>query len=317
VLVGAGAAQAADRPNHKPTRLWSEYPLGEKATLPAETTPPPRQEPNTASTQAFRPPSATTDDGGSSAPIFVALAAVALALLSITVVRRRARAPAAPALLASVPQQGAQSMSRFTRKNDDENAEERDEPEGAVVRLADKMSSYSVEDAPPGDSTPPESPRAEGAEADQPSEPMEEAGAPAPSSYAELGAHVSTMLAVTEETARQIIADARREADALRDEATEYAEKRRRDAQENAARITAKAADDASSLEQAGEESRRRMAEDSERHRQLVLLSQMIEESLRQTLASSRETLDQLETMVDELAGEAATWERNAPVEAA
>jgi hypothetical protein len=333
VLVASGAARAAETPaKHKPTKLWSEFPLGKPR--PAMTAPavPPRPNPQAGpteartqagSTEATQAPTTQTDGGDSTTLFLFVLALAGATLVSVAVVGRRTRAPAAPAQLAAIPQEGAGSMTRFNRKHGEHATAENDKRN--VVRLADKMSSYTVDEATEdAESTaePVTDAVAEDAEAAtqtaEPDSDAPEAVTPtAPSTYAELGAHVSTMLAVTEETARKIVADAQAEADAVKADADAYAEKRRRDAHENANRITAKAADEARSLEQAGEETRSRIDEESERHRQLVLMSQMIEESLRQTIASGRETLDQLDSMVDELARDAADWEEQPEAERA
>jgi hypothetical protein len=338
VLVASGAARAAETPaKPKPTKLWSEFPLGKPR--PAMTAPavPPRTKPQAGQTEA-RPQAASTEatqapttrtDGGDSTTLFLFVLALAGAtLVSVVIVGRRTRAPAAPAQLAAIPREGAGSMTKFNRKHGEQAAAENEGNERNVVRLADKMSSYTVDDAQDAEESPTEiiaDAVAEDAEAAtpaaEPDAPESDAPEPitpaAPATYAELGAHVSTMLAATEETARKIVADAHAEADAVKADADAYAEKRRRDAHENANRITAKAADEARSLEQAGEETRSRIEDESERHRQLVLMSQMIEESLRQTIASGRETLDQLDSMVDELARDAAGWEDRPQVERA
>jgi hypothetical protein len=335
-VLTSGAARAADTPRHKPTKLWSEFPLGETqppsagSLTPPRRDPgavsalPPRRDPDAVSALAPRAPASDAGGGNSTTLFFLALALAGITLVSVAVVGRHARRPAAPALLAANLRKGAQSMTRFNRKNTEQADLEKDDAERAVVRLADKMSSYSVDDESSDDDTEAPSSTHEEVSDDETASPAVESSpaaeadtASTPSSYAELGAHVSTMLAVTEETARQIVADARAEAEAIKEDAKVYAEKRKRDAQENASRITARAADDARSLEQAGNENRARMDEESERHRQLVHLSQTVEETLRQTIVSGRETLDELESMVDELAGEAAGWEEPAPVERA
>jgi hypothetical protein len=327
VLVASGTARAAETPaKHKPTKLWSAFPLGKPRPAMTEPAVPPlpkpqggtTEAPQAGSTEATQAPTAQTDGGNSTTLFLFVLALAGATLVSVAVVGRRTRAPAAPAQLAAIPREGARSMTRFNRKHEEQAAAENDKRN--VVRLADKMSSYTVDgDTEEAESTaePVTDAVAEDAEAatpaaepDAPESDTPEAVTPtAPATYAELGAHVSTMLAVTEETARKIVSDAQAEADAVKAEADAYAERRRRDAHENANRITAKAADEARSLEQAGEETRSRIDEESERHRQLVLMSQMIEESLRQTIASGRETLDQLDSMVDELARDAADWE--------
>jgi hypothetical protein len=331
VLVASGTARAAETPaKHKPTKLWSAFPLGKPRPAMTEPAVPPLPKPQggsteaapqAGSTEATQEPTAQTDGGNSTTLFLFVLALAGATLVSVAVVGRRTRAPAAPAQLAAIPREGARSMTRFTRKHEGQAAAENDTRN--VVRLADKMSSYTVDGAteeaestaePVTDAVAEDAeaatPAAEPDAPDAPESDTPEAVTPtAPTTYAELGAHVSAMLAVTEETARKIVADAQAEADAVKAEADSYAERRRRDAHENANRITAKAADEARSLEQAGEATRSRIDEESERHRQLVLMSQMIEESLRQTIASGRETLDQLDSMVDELARDAADWE--------
>jgi hypothetical protein len=329
VVVASGAARAADTPaQHKPTKLWSAFPLGKQRLAMAEPAVPPRPKPQAGSTEATQVPTAQTDGGDSTTLILFVLALAGATLVSVAVVGRRTRASAAPAQVAAIPREGARSMTRFNRKQAEQAAAENDGDKRNVVRLADKMSSYTVDEASADEESATEpvaeavaeaaAPAAPIAEPDAPDSDAPEAGTPAaPASYAELGAHVSTMLAVTEETARKIVADAHVEAEAVKADADAYADKRRRDAHENANRITAKAADEARSLEQAGEETRGRIDEESERHRQLVLMSQMIEESLRQTIASGRETLDQLDSMVDELARDAADWEEQPQAERA
>jgi hypothetical protein len=337
-LVASGAARAADTPSkQKPTKLWSAFPLGkqrpattESPAPPATTEPatPPRRDPEPAATEAMQPPVAETDDGNSPTLFLLVAALAGATLVSVAVVGRRARAPAAPAQLAAIPRGGARSMTRFNRKHGEHGAAKGEGEERNVVRLADKMSSYTVDEKsaegePSGEAVAEhtaEDAVAEDAPATEPDAPesdVPQVPSTAPTTYAELGSHVSAMLAVTEETARKIVADAKAEADSVKADADAYAEKRRRDAHANASRITAKAADEARSLEQAGEETRSRIDEETERHRQLVLMSQMIEESLRQTIAAGRETLDQLDSMVDELSREGEGWAEQAQVERA
>jgi MFS family permease len=113
-----------------------------------------------------------------------------------------------------------------------------------------------------------------------------------------VGSQVSTILAAAEESAHRIVSDARAEAEAVRAEADAYAEKRRRDARDNAARVTVRAAFEARALERARAESQRRLEEEAARHEELLRVSQTVQDGLRHTISSGQAALDRLESVV-------------------
>jgi len=324
IVQPPGAASASRERQPNPNRLWGAFPLA-----PAQKQPGARAGSKTRPT--FRPPQSPAatqpEPGGDSNDIVMVLVlsgtAVAVALVFLATRRfGDGRIPLSPSM--AITKKGVPPVSSFIRRRSDgqsetKAAEAADDVPGRA--LGDAVTSYTLKR--PGDpGTPQDEPRGEGS--------SEHAGVAEPVSYDELGQKIANVMRAAEENSAQLLAEARSQAQSIREaaelearearaqldaetaerraeseriraDASRYAEERRRTADLEAHQTRTEAEAEARSLREAGEGMRRRHEEKGiARRQELLEASGSIEEQLREALTTCRDVATEIERLIGE-----------------
>jgi hypothetical protein len=322
----AGAASPSRDRQPGPSRLWRAFPLTPVPTEHGTTT-------ESKTQPTFRPPqvpAATpleSASGWTDTAVIAALSGgVALAVALIVFATRRV-GDGRIRLSMSMPltKKGVPTVSSFIRRRSDgqseANASEKTADEIPGRALGDAVTSYTLHQ--PGDSAAPlDESRASGSSG--------HASVAEPVSYDELGQKIANVLRAAEENSAQLLAEARSQAQAIREaaelearearaqldaetaerraeseriraDASRYAEERRRTADVEAHQTRTEAEAEARSLREAGEGMRRRLEEKGVARRQELLeASSTIETQLREALTTCRDVASEIERLLNE-----------------
>jgi hypothetical protein len=319
-----GAASASRERQPGPSRLWHAFPLApvpkQHGATAGSKTRPVFQQPHTTVATQLESGNSWTDIA-----VIVGLSGVAVAVALVFLAARRFGGVRIR-LASFMPKtkKGAPLVSSFIRRRSDEQSETKAaEAAGEVPgrALGDAVTSYTLHQ--PGDSAAPldESPA---------SESSGHASVPEPVSYDELGQKIANVLRAAEENSAQLLAEARSQAQAIRDaaelearearaqldaetaerraeseriraDANRYAEERRRTADVEAHQTRTEAEAEARSLREAGEGMRRRLEEKGiARRQELLEASGSIEKQLREALTTCRDVSSEIERLLGE-----------------